>query len=54
MTVFPFVGKPILQRVTNVNDDQFNDYMQERKRLVPIWLKAILTAPLPPSHGPED
>lgn len=54
MTIFPFVGKPILQRVTNVNDEQFNAYMQERKRLVPVWLKAILTTPLPPSHGPED
>jgi AcrR family transcriptional regulator len=54
MTIFPFVGKPILQRVTNVNDEQFSAYMQERKRLVPIWLKAILTTPLPPIHGPED
>jgi len=54
MTIFPFVGKPILQRVTNVNDEQFSAYMQERKRLVPIWLKAILTTPLPPIPGPED
>jgi AcrR family transcriptional regulator len=44
LTVFPFVSKPILQRVTNVNDEQFNALMQERKRLVPIWLKAILNA----------
>jgi AcrR family transcriptional regulator len=44
MTVFPFVGKPILQRVTNVNDEQFNAFMQERKKLVPIWINAILRA----------
>ena len=31
LTVFPFVGKPILQRVTNVSDEQFNALMQERK-----------------------
>ena len=47
MTVFPFVGRHILQRVTNTNDQQFIAYMQERKRLVPIWLKAMLCAPIP-------
>ncbi|MES1159639.1 MAG: TetR/AcrR family transcriptional regulator [Bacteroidota bacterium] len=46
MTVFPFVGKPILQRVTNVSDEQFTAFMQERKRLVPIWINAILHAPI--------
>lgn len=47
MTIFPFIGKPILQRVTKANEEQFNAYMQERKRLVPIWLKAILHTPIP-------
>jgi AcrR family transcriptional regulator len=42
LTVFPFVGKPILQRVTGANDEQFNAMMQERKKLVPIWIKAML------------
>lgn len=42
LTVFPFIGKPILQRVTHTNDQQFVQFMEERKRLVPIWLKAIL------------
>ena len=42
LTVFPFVGKPILQRVTGVNDQQFLAFMEERKKLVPIWLKAML------------
>ncbi len=42
LTVFPFVGKPMLQRVTGVNDEDFAKFMQERKKLVPIWLKAIL------------
>jgi len=44
LTVFPFVGKPILQRVTNVSDSKFNALMQERKKLVPVWLKAIMNA----------
>jgi len=42
LTVFPFVGRPILQRVTGANDEKFNAMMQERKKLVPIWLKAML------------
>ena len=44
LTVFPFVSRPILQRVTNVSDKQFLVFMQERKKLVPIWLKAIMNA----------
>lgn len=44
LTIFPFIGKPILQRVTNVDDTQFRNLMEERKKLVPIWIKAILTA----------
>lgn len=42
LTVFPFVAKPILQRVTSVNDKQFEAFMQERKKLIPIWLKSML------------
>jgi AcrR family transcriptional regulator len=45
LTVFPFVGRPILQRVTEVTDEQFRLYMEDRKRLVPIWLKAMLIPP---------
>jgi AcrR family transcriptional regulator len=47
LTVFPFISKPLLQRVTNANDEQFNAFMQERKKLVPIWIKAILNTPIP-------
>jgi AcrR family transcriptional regulator len=42
LTVFPFIGRPILQKVSGVNDEQFLALMEERKKLVPIWLKAIL------------
>ena len=43
LTVFPFAARPLLQRVNNVNDEQFAAYMQERKKLVPIWIKMMLT-----------
>jgi AcrR family transcriptional regulator len=46
LTVFPFVARPLLQRVTGVNDEQFNALMQERKKLVAEWLKLIMV-PVP-------
>jgi AcrR family transcriptional regulator len=42
LTVFPFVGRPLLQRVTNTNDDQFHALMQERKKLVPLWIGMMM------------
>lgn len=47
LTVFPFAARPLLQRVNNVSDEQFATYMQERKKLVPFWIKMMLTAPSP-------
>jgi len=42
LTVFPFIGKPILQRVTHTTDAKFNALMQQRKKLIPIWLKMMM------------
>jgi AcrR family transcriptional regulator len=42
LTVFPFVARPLLQRVTGVNDEQFLELMEERKRLVPAWIKMMM------------
>ncbi len=42
LTVFPFVGRPMLQKITGVDEDAFYKMMQERKKLIPIWIKAIL------------
>ena len=49
LTVFPFVGRPLLQRVTGVNDKQFDALMQERKKLVPQWIKMMMMT-LPPDQ----
>lgn len=48
LTVFPFVGRPLLQRVTNVNDEQFQAYMEQRRKLVPMWIKMMMTMQEPP------
>jgi AcrR family transcriptional regulator len=42
LTVFPFVGKPLLQRVTNVNEEQFRAHMDERRKLIPIWIGMMM------------
>ena len=42
LTVFPFVARPLLQRVTNVNDEQFKAYMDERRKLVPMWIAMMM------------
>ena len=44
MIVFPFIGGPMLRKVGKLNDRQFNKLMQERKKLIPIWVKAVLKA----------
>jgi AcrR family transcriptional regulator len=42
MTAFPFVVKPILQTFDIMNDNEFQKFVEERKTLVPIWIKMIL------------
>jgi AcrR family transcriptional regulator len=42
LTVFPFVARPLLQKITGVNDEQFIAFMEERKELVPMWINAIM------------
>ena len=42
MTAFPFVVKPILQSFDLMNNDEFQYFVEERKTLVPVWMKMIL------------
>jgi AcrR family transcriptional regulator len=45
LTVFPFLAKPMLtERMGKINTKQFNELMLERKKLIPIWMKAMLKA----------
>ncbi|HEY2348655.1 MAG TPA: TetR/AcrR family transcriptional regulator [Puia sp.] len=44
MIVFPFIGSPILKMVGKLKEQQFEKLMQERKKLIPVWVKAILKA----------
>ena len=42
MTAFPFVVKPILHTFDLMNDDEFQKFVEERKTLVPLWIKIML------------
>ena len=41
LTIFPFVGRPFISAVGGLNDTQFFQLMQERKKLIPVWIKAM-------------
>ncbi len=44
LVVFPFIGQPLLQGISGLDETQFNKLMQERKRLIPVWIKAMMKA----------
>ena len=54
LTVFPFIGRPLLQRVTSTSDQQFRAFMEERKQLVPIWINAIMQTKNPDNKKPDN
>ena len=44
MTAFPFIVKPILKNFNLLNDEEFQQFVEERKTLVPVWIKMILNS----------
>jgi len=41
ITVFPFVGKPVLSKIIG-NENDFDNLMKQRKELIPMWIKMML------------
>jgi len=44
MIVFPFLTRPQQLKAGNFNAAEFDKLMQERKKLIPIWIKQIINA----------
>ncbi|GAB3432993.1 TetR/AcrR family transcriptional regulator [Niabella aquatica] len=44
LTIFPFIAQPIIMNINGLNVRDFNQFVQKRKKLIPIWLKAIMKA----------
>ena len=42
LTIFPFAASPIIKNKIGISDEQFNQLMRERKKLIPVWMKAML------------
>lgn len=41
LTIFLFIAQPLLTSVGELNTAQFNQLMQERKKLIPSWIKSM-------------
>ena len=42
MVIFPFLMRPVFQKITDMEDAKFKQMMNERRKLVPVWCKALL------------
>ncbi|MGK0364700.1 MAG: AcrR family transcriptional regulator [Saprospiraceae bacterium] len=43
LVVFPFIAQPMVSVVSGIPKDNFLDMLQERKRLIPLWVESMLT-----------
>lgn len=41
LIVMPFLAKPILTKRLKINDQEFTNLMEERKKLIPFWIKTM-------------
>jgi len=44
LVIFPFISSPMLKKIGKLSDRQFDKLMQERKKLIPVWIKAMFKA----------
>ena len=42
MTIFPFVAKPVFNTFELTNEEEYHQFISERRKLVPIWMKQLL------------
>jgi AcrR family transcriptional regulator len=42
LTIFPFIASPLLKNVGNLKQADFDAMMQERKKMIPAWIRAML------------
>ncbi len=42
LIVFPFIAKPLLQAISGLTEEQLNALIEERKKLIPVWIKAMM------------
>ena len=42
MTIFPFVAKPVFNAFELTNEEEYHQFISERRKLVSIWMKQLL------------
>ena len=42
LVVFPFIASPLIKKIGKLNDQQFEQLMQYRKKHIPVWIEAML------------
>ncbi len=42
LIIFPFIAKPLLKSIGDLKDTQFDELMMQRKKQIPIWVKAMM------------
>jgi AcrR family transcriptional regulator len=42
LTVFPFIAQPMVSAVSGLTKDLYYDMIQERRRLIPLWIESML------------
>jgi len=42
LIVFPFIGRPLLLKTGILNDGEFKKIIEERKKLIPLWIVSII------------
>lgn len=44
LILFPFLSRPQILNMSYFNSDEFRQMMEERKKLIPVWIEAIINA----------
>ncbi|MCG8310043.1 MAG: TetR/AcrR family transcriptional regulator [Cytophagales bacterium] len=42
LILFPFMGKPILKMLSGITDEAFDQMLEERKKLIPVWINQMI------------
>lgn len=47
LIVFPFIGRPMLNEIFELDDARFQALIDERKKMIPLWFKAMINIESP-------
>lgn len=44
LNLFPFIAQPLIMGGADIKNNEFDDMLEQRKKLIPIWIEAMLKA----------